>query len=101
MSITALAAGWRNIYRGDNPGELIIEAAPAVLHQELVETTQRWTTSRDDDPDSPVRVQTHTEAPRRTRLLFARHDKGRLAPAETSARTYLGACGPGEDPTKM
>jgi hypothetical protein len=38
MSTTALAPGWRNIYKGEQAGDLIIEAAPAILHQELVQT---------------------------------------------------------------
>jgi hypothetical protein len=101
MSTTALAPGWRNIYEGGRPGELIIEAAPAMLHQELAQTTERWKTSRDDDPDSSVRIQSHKEQPRETRVLFARHERGRLSPAEDSTNTYLGACGPGEDATGM
>lgn len=85
VGVTALPAGWRNVYRVDS-GALISAPCAALLLQE-----QRLLTS-----DYEI-----GQALQGSRVCYADESDGfgELVPAIDGASNYLGTCGPGEDPT--
>lgn len=96
VAVTALPAGWRNVYRGSD-GTAMLSPCPAILLQELRETTKGFDyVGADGRPD--VQMETTKETPPyETRAVFADADGAVLEPAD-DAINYERTLGPGEQP---
>lgn len=101
VAVTALPAGWLNVWRAEDGKTVITEPCPALLVQELRETVKCWDVPAPPDSGHPYDVQTSVqrhEPPYEVRVVFASHELGQLNDV-TEASNYLGAVGPGEDAT--
>lgn len=101
-AVTALPAGWRNVYTMEQ-GKLLVLPCPALLLQELRATDQVWDLPA-GDPRGRIRSETTThQPPYETRVVFAaRSDLGSawLEPADL-ASNYIATAAPDEDPATL
>jgi hypothetical protein len=77
IAVTALGPGWENVFAGDCEGDgdgLVVTPCPAVLLQELRETSQWWDEPTGDPATGRFRRRSrskHLQAPYDTRVVFA------------------------------
>lgn len=94
VAVTALPAGWRNIYR-QNDGTVMTTTCPAILLQEGRGEIVSW----DEQQDGRIVRRSREEKfdpPFLTRAVFADCDRAELLPAD-DASNYEQTLGPGED----
>jgi hypothetical protein len=95
VAVTALPAGWRNVYREED-GTLTVFACPAMLLQEHRSDLHIWDV---EAASGQVRTMERTErheAPYDTRVVFADQEMSYIDAVD--ANNYVGTVGPEEDP---
>lgn len=95
IGVTALPAGWRNVFREDD-GTFHLSHCPALLFQEHRESNKCWDVVGEDGRPT-VRVEKIRESePYETRVVFAEADGPTLGPVDDLGN-YDRTIGPGEE----
>lgn len=100
VAVVGLPMGWRNVYRDGEREEPWVWPCPALLLQELRETTHGRDVPTGSSTGAPFRPEfttEHHQPPYETQTVFAeRDDFGGLC-AACKASNYVTTIGPGED----
>jgi hypothetical protein len=100
VAVSALPAGWRNIYDGQNGENICVSICPALLLQELREVIHCRDVPTHNPAGPPYRLTQFVErleAPYDTRVVYAEDDDCGGVEAATDTRNYRRTVGPGED----